>query len=64
MAGASPVVAVGTGLSNVQFQAERQAATVRLEKQVIQDLGSAALRLIQATVGADPALARNLDELA
>ncbi|MBN2309453.1 MAG: hypothetical protein JXR94_10810 [Candidatus Hydrogenedentes bacterium] len=64
MSDISSVSSVGTGLRAVQFQAEYQAAVLREQKQVIEDVGNAALQLIQAALAADPDLGQNLHVVA
>ena len=64
MAGLNPVGSVGAGLSQAQFQAELQVRAVKREQKVAADLGSAALRLINAAVSTGGEQGYDLDVLA
>lgn len=60
MAGTSPVTSVGAGSSAVQFEAQRQVAVLRLQKEALDVSQSAALQLIEAAI-AEPGVGVNLD---
>ncbi len=56
----SSIAAVGARLNTVELQTHYQAAVLRMEKELIQDVGQAAVKLIEsATI--DPAIGQRLD---
>ncbi len=62
MAGLNAVVGrVGAGLNQVQFQSARQTQAVKERRPVGQDLGSAALKLVNSTLTYSRELAHDLD---
>ena len=60
MSGIPPIAAIGARLDAIEFRTAYQAAVLRLQKDLIQDVGQAAIKLIQsATI--DPAIGQHLD---
>ncbi|GMV91003.1 MAG: hypothetical protein AMXMBFR82_07810 [Candidatus Hydrogenedentota bacterium] len=64
MAGINQIGGVSTHISQVQFEAQYQAQAYTRQQQVVKDVGTAALNLIQAVVSFDPYVGQNLDLLA
>ncbi len=64
MAGISQIGGVSTHISQVQLEAQYQAQAYTRQQQVVKDVGTAALNLIQAVVSFDPYVGQNLDLLA
>lgn len=54
------IPSVGGGVSNVQFQAQMAAKTVKLQKDTMEMQGDMAQKLIQSAV-ANPNVGRNLN---
>lgn len=64
MAGITQIGGVSTHISQVQLEAQYQAQAYARQQQVVKDVGTAALNLIQAVVSFDPYVGQNLDVLA
>lgn len=64
MAGIAQIGGVSTDISQVQLEAQYQAQAYTRQQQVVKDVGTAALNLIQAVVSFDPYVGQNLDLLA
>ncbi|HIJ66410.1 MAG TPA: hypothetical protein HPP77_10720 [Candidatus Hydrogenedentes bacterium] len=63
MAGLSAVGGVGAGLSQARFQAEYQVRVLKEQQAVVDDLGSAALKLIKMALSSEP-MQHDLDVIA
>ena len=61
MSGISAVAGVGAGLSQVQFQVAYQTAMLKEQQAVAEDLGNAALKLVQSTLTPSRTLVHDLD---
>ena len=64
MTGIASVGSVGAGLSEAQFQVQYQVQVLKEQQHVAEDLGGAALKLIQTALANAGAPARDLDVLA
>jgi len=64
MAGISPIDGVSTPINQIQFEVQYQAEAYARQRQVVRDVGTAALNLIQSLVYFDPYVGENLDVLA
>ena len=57
----SAVSAVGGGMSRVQIEAEMQVAVLRKQKEVMQQQGEMAVKLIESAVAQSPVRSGGLD---
>jgi hypothetical protein len=64
MAGISQIGEVSTPINQIQFETQYQAQVHARQQQVVRDVGTAALNLIQSLVYFDPYVGQNLDVLA
>jgi hypothetical protein len=64
MAGISPIGGVSTPINQIQFETQYQAQAHARRQQVVRDVGTAALNLIQSLVNFDPYVGQNLNVLA
>lgn len=64
MAALSAVAGVGPGVPTAQLEMQYQAAVVKQQKEAMDAVGTAALRLIQAAFIRDPSKGQNMDVLA
>lgn len=61
MAGISQIGGISTPISQIQFEAQYQAQAHARQQQVVKDVGTAALNLIQSLVNFDPYVGQNLN---
>lgn len=64
MAGITQIGGVSAHISQVQLQGQYQTQAYARQQEVVKDVGTAALNLIQTVVSFDPHVGQNLDVLA